>query len=254
MNSLVREAIARVVGHDNTLDLRFGVSTNRVGHDEDECRLTTGEESYFTSMLGHYIGITTGILGSPDAFSGYFYTPSRTTEPQLGCDLSLGQFDCLFRIRLMHMMKYGTWCDTSWKETFGKQANAVTASADRNNLRTLLATHSKHPNIAGYLVVNTAVCVHEYRRMGFDMRPIFGFSLPALNSLLRTVVVDLHGIIVNRDWDEMWQTGDDFGLLVEKRSKEFVPEDFGKANPFSEIEGTRTVSVRLVKGQKSVSC
>ena len=251
--SLVAKAVEDLTRHKHDLDLRFGVSTNRVGHDGDKCRLRTHEESHFTAMLAHYIACYSGITDHPSRYGQFFYTPSRRTEEQLGCDLSVGHFDGLFRARIMHKIQSDQWCDTKWDMTFGIKGKGATT--DCKNLRTLIIASAEHPNIHPYLVVTTAWCVHDARRMGYG-DPELAFSLPPFNSLMRNVVIDLSLVTKIDGWKGI--VSKRFGIRVVKQVTEFNEADWKKKEPFAAQMTPASIGAFLVQGatqlpvQKSV--
>lgn len=166
--SRVKEAIARLSHHMIEEDIRFGVSQKRVELVENCDGLATIEESYFTAILCHAFLEDLARRGKPTPFHEFIDTPSRPTEHALGSDISLGQYNSIFRIRIMHKVLRRHWCDQPWHEEYKFSAEgAKERTGDYGHLLTLLEVSVDHPNIVPYLAINVAFCVHDYRRMGF---------------------------------------------------------------------------------------
>lgn len=147
-----------------------------------DCKLKSGEESLFVTQFCHQLAshLLSKTVAIP--FQQFFYCPSRRTEWKLGFDLSIGRVGTSRRIRTMHKMIHGKWCDNRWERTLRKE--------DSLHIAILLANHYLgEEGLRPYIVLHVCFCVHDYRRMGIDTGK--KWSIPASDSLLRTALIDL---------------------------------------------------------------
>ena len=240
--------VGRAVQHDSEhqveADRTFGISQPRGSH--DHCAgLATSEESFFTTVLACHLWSR---MKHHLPFHQFFDIASRRTENVLGSDLSIGQYDSIFRIRLMHKVVDNTWCDEGWRLSFAYDEDGYQGgTGDYGHLKTLLETYQRHPNIEPYLVVNVIYCVHDYRRIGKEL-PGIPFAIPGLDSLLRTVVVDLRGITKIARWSEML-SNKGFRLTLTKESIDWKGSKFPpSASVYRRIAQRDKISVILRHG------
>jgi hypothetical protein len=161
--------------------------TKRV--DSQRCELESGEESLFVTMFSHELQATLFGNGVRFPFHHLFYCPSRATEWKLGFDLSVGRNKVPKtpspRIRTMHKLVTGRFCDGKWTCLF-KDDDAL-------HMALLMgAQQATYEHLYAFLVIHVCFCVHDYRRMGHavdEERVIPSFASP-----LRTIIVDLQRV------------------------------------------------------------
>jgi len=151
------------------------------------CRWRTSEEDHWVADLATRL-LDRSRLYRPDLqFHQFIEKPSHQSESkqQGGYDLSAGPFDVdTLRIRSMHKVVKGKWCDAYWTWT--------TDDRDDYHMHALMGNPQGYPC---YLIVNVFYCLHDWRRMGYQIgrrgTKWDGFVVPDFNSPLRTVIVDL---------------------------------------------------------------
>lgn len=195
--SFVQDAIGRLSDHMHEEDVLFGVSQQRVNPFENCDGLATIEESYFTAILCNTVVEEMSRRGKPVVFHEFIDTPSRPTEHHLGSDISIGQYDSIFRIRVMHKVLRKHWCDRGWYTTFRYRAErigtfpflflfnfAVLPTYQRRGIGTELLNRVKERTCDAPIVVRgvNREAYGALRRAGFwripghDDNPIFKWS------------------------------------------------------------------------------
>ncbi len=205
--SIVEDAIERMTNHG------LNSVTDRPRVFSRDCKLLSGEEPYFVALLSNNIQQHLALNGLVIPYEQLFYSPSRYTEWMVGFDLSIGRINTVHRLRTMHKVLYGNWCDSSWK--WENEPN------DNLHMATLIANCHRHNSLLAYFVLHICYCVHDYRRMGLPSDE--GWALPPFPSLLRTVVVDLVGLskrsdtLKRIDWQNMADRFDACKIKAEAR-------------------------------------
>lgn len=145
------------------------------------CKLKSGEESLFVTVLCCEIQRRLEKQGIHLPVNEFFYCPSRRTEWKLGFDLSIGT-GSPHRIRTMHKLLTGNLCDGKW--------TWATKDEDTLHLALLMGAHHAHHGVLQpFLVIHVCFCVHDYRRMGAPAPD--KWLIPGFDSPLRTIIIDL---------------------------------------------------------------
>jgi hypothetical protein len=229
-NSLIAQAIETA-----TEELDSDLALNPCEVTSANCRLSSGIETTFVALTAHWLLEKVRADGHRVRFQEAIYMPSRRAERRGGFDLSIGEFTGRTRVRTMHKVLYGKsrfngtktfnrWCDESWN-----WAITQASGGDYMHLWSLLDNFAQEQVFRPYLVLHLCYCVHEYRRMG---RIVEGLHIPAFDSLLRTVVVDL-GAIFDGLGGNIWQPlakEQNFQLQVAKRVPERCPGEEPRAH------------------------
>ena len=161
--------------------------TNRVV--SQRCELESGEESLFVTMFSHELQMRPLPKRRDFPFHHLFYCPSRATEWRLGFDLSVGRNKIpktpAPRIRTMHKLVTGRFCDGKWTCPFKDDDALHIGAADGGTAGDLRASVRLPGN-------PRLLCVHDYRRMGHavDAERV----IPSFASPLRTIIVDLQKV------------------------------------------------------------
>ena len=181
-NSWVERVVTADSGHCQGKSMYLRLKPAKDGG----CPWRTSEENHWVADLASHLLDYARSFRNKLQFHQFFEKPSHTSESkkQAGYDLSCGPYDNeSFRIRTMHKVIKGKWCDAYWKWT-----------ADKDDLRHIHALLSQ-PDYANYLVINVFYCLHDWRRAGLKViNPgdvTNEFVIPSLKSSLRTVIVDI---------------------------------------------------------------
>lgn len=188
----MKPAIDQMSGHRQDQTMFFRVAEA----DDGGCPWRTSEEDHWVANFSSCLLDRSRNYRPNLQFHQLFEKPSHGSEAkeQGGYDLSCGPYDNeTFRIRSMHKVIKGKWCDAYW----GWTADAD----DMRHVQALIDTGF----CAAYLIINVFYCLHDWRRMGQvslgqDKR-MHGFIVPEFASPIRTVVVDLSASrkVLNRD-------------------------------------------------------
>ena len=176
--SLISETIAGI-----TVNHRLDPATDhcKAGN---SCKLQSGHEVAFVSLVAHRLFSALEKKRQSDLdYHRWVYLPSRRAERIVGYDLSVGRYDDanMRRVRSMHKLLL-SWCDNrrSWSLSSGGR--------DHAHLKALIEDYRASQDTRPYLVIHICGCVHDYRRMGLVLQT---FQIPAVESLLRTLIVPL---------------------------------------------------------------
>lgn len=181
-NSFVRAAIEYLSGHaqDRTMFERL-LPANDGG-----CPWRTSEEDHWVAHFASVLLDCSREFRPRLQFNQVFEKPSHGSEKkkQGGYDLSFGPYDRdSYRIRSMHKVVKGKWCDAYW-----------TWTADADDMGHVEAILSNEGHLS-LLVVNVFYCIHDWRRLGENVADqggnLTGFVVPDFSSHLRTVIVNL---------------------------------------------------------------
>ena len=206
----------------NQHNVRNGIdSIYKVNWEEGECPLTSGIEYSFVGLFCQEILQRTIQLNLP-SYNHIFFIPNLRAESKVGYDLSIGFYEQDRRVRSMHKVINKKWCDRRWTYRINYSQNE---KGDYGHLNKLLNPFQPDPElpevqIFPYLVINICYYIHDYRRMGALFRD---WNLPSFDSLLKTIIFDLHSLQDQLDILRIPLNSNDFYLRISR-----VPE---KINP-----------------------
>jgi hypothetical protein len=118
------------------------------------------------------------------------YMPHTRSEKG-GFDLSLGTVESERRILLMHKLRKSAWCDSRWCWKSSSDSKA------HGQIIKLLDHYAMMHDRLPFLGLHTCYCVHEYRRMGSQVK---GLQVPGFCHRIRSVFLDLLPILQVDDW------------------------------------------------------
>lgn len=179
-NSLLKRVMEDKHPQDATMYIRLKDAK------DEGCKWRTSEEDHWVAHFACCLLDRSRKSRPGLQFHQFFEKPSHLSESnkQGGYDLSAGPYDNdTFRVRTMHKVLKGLWCDCNWEWR--------TSKSDNDHIQALL----RQPDYASYLVVNVFYCLHDQRRMGetvsSEEHGIDKLPVPDLSSPLRTVIIDL---------------------------------------------------------------
>lgn len=183
MASLISTTIANITNNH-----RLSPITDYCKVEDDNCRLKSGHEVTFISLLAdHIFHHLQDTMEENLFYNQWVYMPSRRAEEKIGYDLSIGKYDWKRRVRTMNKLLL-SWCDNkrTWSFKPGEK--------DHNHFIKLYNDWAKSEdskdNLTSYLVINVCYCIHEVRRMGLIPEG-YQYRIPGIDSLLQTLIVPL---------------------------------------------------------------
>ncbi|WP_417379486.1 hypothetical protein [Gimesia sp.] len=193
------------------------------------CKLCSSYEGQWVASFAHYLFQSVFAMKANVEFSRVFEIPSLHSEShsQAGYDISVGPYDTDFRYRFMHKTVSKKWCDANW--TWRSEKNN-----DIRHLKSLIGlTDDKLKMHKVYLVLNVFYCIHDWRRMGVDY--LNKFVIPAYDSPLRTVIIDLN------DLKDNYKTKNNNGIVVWRTPVKYQGNNNPKShlNDIEKLENTK---------------
>lgn len=185
----------------------------------EDCRLKSGHESTFVAGVADAVfreveeRLRKASVKAP-TFQQWVYLPNTVAEALVGYDLSLGHYldPSHRRVRSMHKNLL-RWCDLpqSWSIEPGNE--------DHLHLQALVKNFRKSPASLPYLILHVCYCIHDYRRIGEELKgEDFCLKNPPLDSLLRTVIVSLRELS-----EKLAANGDPWDSLTLTYSRDWNP-------------------------------
>lgn len=203
--SKVSIALAKLL--TNSIDDTPGLSPCQLK--KGDCPLAPGIEHLFVACLAERALERVRADEDSITFEDIIYSPHSSIEGKCGFDLSIGHYDRPCRVRLLHKLVGGKWCDLAWEWTSRDDIQT------HRHLMKVLSVY-EDPACKGlyepFICIHVCFCVHEYRRMGAKCART---TIPRFEDPSRTVVVDLRPIIEIAGWKQ-FVTAPDSRLVVHR--------------------------------------
>ena len=219
-------------------------SRGKVNARNGRCILSSGIEYSFVNLLCNQIYECYPVINRPK-FHELFYIPNLRAEAIVGYDLSIGLFSQNNRVRTMNKVINGQWCDQPWEFELITQHKKNRPHDFTGDFDHFVRLSSSQDNILPFLFLNICFCIHDFRRMGADLE---NFNIPSYDSLLRTVIIDLHALDLQLRQNRINYHEDVFSLKIRKTisQRQVNEEGAGEeiSNYISRISQVDTFQIR----------